>query len=280
LDIQKMLSDLDQDAFKTDLHFITQFPHRNARQSNNNEIEQIKKHIVDTLPTTQIPVSVDLITHKRTPQKSIHIQIQGKNPERHIVLGGHIDSINMGWGSSQAPGADDNASGSTAILQILRTILKSNYQPQNTLNFFWYAGEEQGLIGSAEIAKQFRLQNKDVIAALQLDMLGVPDQAEHIYLEQDFSSPKLNQLLNQVAKNYLPHLSLKNTSCGYPCSDHSSWYQEKYPVTFPTSGNPRSSQSNRLIHTAKDLPSTLNWDYALNVTRLSLAFILTADREL
>lgn len=279
-EVQKMVSQLSVENFKTDLNFITQFPHRQARNSNNVEIKSIQNYILESLPQSSVSYSVDLVSHKRVPQKSIHIQIPGQNPTRHIVLGGHIDSINTGWGSLQAPGADDNASGSTALIQILRAILQNNYQPQNTIDFFWYAGEELGLIGSSEIAKSYRLQNTNVIAALQLDMLGVPDQAHNIFLEQDFSSPKLNQLLRQVATLYFPHLQIKDTSCGYPCSDHSSWYQENYPVTFPTSGNPRAYQTNRLIHTAKDLPSTINWDYALNVTKLSLAFVLTADQEL
>lgn len=276
----KMLSDLSVEEFKNDLNFITQYPHRNAGQSKNTEIEQIRDHIVGQLPKTQLQYTVNLITHARIPQKSIHIQVQGQNPSRHIVLGGHIDSINSGWGSIQAPGADDNASGSTAIIQILKTIFKNNYQPKNTLNFFWYAGEELGLIGSADIAKKFRQQNTDVIAALQLDMLGVPDKSSNIFLEQDFSSPKLNQLLQQVASNYFPEFSILNSSCGYPCSDHSSWYQEKYPVVFPTSGNPSTGNINRRIHTAQDLPTSIHWDYALNVTKLSLAFILSADQEL
>lgn len=279
--IERLLPKISPIEIQDGINFISKFPTRLARNSNNSEIESIKNYFLQSLPQTNIPFTVNLISHRRISQKSIHIQIQGKNPHRHIVIGGHIDSINTSWGGSQlAPGADDNASGSSAVLQVLKTILQDNYIPQNTLNFFWYAGEELGLIGSSEIAKNFAAQKTDVIAALQLDMLGVPDLNHNIYLEQDFSSVKLNQLIKQVATTYLPHLKIKNTSCGYPCSDHSSWYQENYPVVFPTSGDPRSSGFNRRIHTTKDTPDSISPEYAANVTKLSLAFILAADQEL
>lgn len=274
-DIESALTEIKNENLKKDIEFLTSFKNRTARNSNNSEIEKIKTYISNNLPSTQLKYTVELIAHRRTPQKTIHIQVQGKSESR-LVMGGHIDSINMYW-SSHAPGADDNASGSAALIQILNTILKRNTIPNHTLDFFWYAGEESGLIGSGEIAKDYGQRKIPVVAVLQLDMLGVPDSLGEIYLEKDYSSTKLNGFITEVATSYLPSVNIVYTSCGYPCSDHSSWYQERFPVVYPTASN--ASKYNSRIHTDRDTEDTIDYTYAVQVTRLSLAYVLAADNH-
>lgn len=276
--IENALSEIKEENLKKDIDFLTSFKTRSARNSNNSEIEKIKNYILNQLPTTTLKYDVQLITHRRTPQKSIHIQVQGKSDSR-LVMGGHIDSINQSWGgSTAAPGADDNASGSAALIQILNVALKQNTTPNYTLDFYWYAGEESGLIGSGEIAKSYAQKQTPVIAVLQLDMLGVPDNKKEVYLESDYSSTKLNKFITEVANTYIPSVQVAYTSCGYPCSDHSSWYQERFPVVFPTSSD--AANYNSRIHTDRDTEDTIDYSYATQVTRLSLAYLLSADISL
>lgn len=277
LSIEKSLAEIQRSNLKSDIDFLTQFKNRSARNSNNSEIEKIKNYILANIPPHQLNSTVQLISHRRTPQKTIHIQVKGKSDSR-LIMGGHVDSINMGF-SSVAPGADDNASGSAALMQILNAVLKRNIEPNYTLDFFWYAGEESGLIGSGEIAKDYARNKIPVIAVLQLDMLGVPDSSQKLYLEKDYSSTKLNKFLTEVAGTYMPSVQITYTSCGYPCSDHSSWYQENFPVVFPTSGNVSGNYNHR-IHTQRDTADTIDLAYAEQVTRLGLAYLLAADLEL
>lgn len=277
--IENALTEVKENNLKKNIEFLTSFKTRSARNSNNSEIEKIKNYILDQLPATSLKYNVQLISHRRTPQKSIHIQVQGKSDSR-LVMGGHIDSINQSFMSSSnnAPGADDNASGSAALIQILNIVLKQNAIPNYTLDFYWYAGEESGLIGSGEIAKSYAQKQIQVISVLQLDMLGVPDKKQEIYLESDYSSTKLNKFITEVANVYIPSIQVAYTSCGYPCSDHSSWYQERFPVVFPTSSD--AANYNSRIHTDRDTEDTIDYSYAVQVTRLSLAYLLSADKYL
>ena len=114
--------------------------------------------------------SVEYFPHARWDQPSIIMTIKGQSNET-IVLGGHQDSINLyGGASSRAPGSDDNASGIATITEVVRVLVDNSYQPQKTLKFMAYAAEEEGLLGSKEIAADFKNRYENVIGVMQLDM--------------------------------------------------------------------------------------------------------------
>ena len=86
----------------------------------------------------------ELVSHTSTQQKSLKVTLQGSSrPHEIIVLGGHHDSTTSSWGGGggKAPGADDNASGSSSLLEILR-ILTGMPQSERTIELMWYAAEE------------------------------------------------------------------------------------------------------------------------------------------
>jgi hypothetical protein len=67
-----------------------------------------------------------------------------------------------------APGADDDGSGTTTILEVYRALLAANFTPTSTVEFHWYAAEEGGYLGSAEIAQSYEDQGVHVIGMLQV----------------------------------------------------------------------------------------------------------------
>ncbi|HET9986911.1 MAG TPA: M20/M25/M40 family metallo-hydrolase, partial [Kofleriaceae bacterium] len=115
---------------------------------------------------TRPGVTVQLVDHGY-PQKGVVLTIPGTTrADEVIVLGGHLDSIAMGGISSNAPGADDDASGIATLTEIARALLAADYRPERTIKIIAYEAEEVGLLGSQAIVRDFKRANTNVVGAL------------------------------------------------------------------------------------------------------------------
>jgi leucyl aminopeptidase len=88
------------------------------------------------------------------------------------VLGAHFDSISSAGPLEPAPGADDNASGVAALLEVARLLAESGLRFQATIELVGFAGEELGRIGSAAFVDEALLLGRDVRTGVVLDSLG------------------------------------------------------------------------------------------------------------
>ena len=142
-------------------------------------------------------------------------------------------------------------------------------QPKRTVEFFWYAGEESGLLGSAEIAKQYKADKKDVVAVLQLDMTLFPGSGELVIGSMtDFTSSWLRDYLKAANETYI-HARIVDDKCGYGCSDHASWNRQGYPALMPFEATFRKSNKN--IHTTRDVISPeSNFKHSAAYTKIAL----------
>ncbi len=98
----------------------------------------------------------------------------GSDPElrnEYIVIGAHLDHLGLQNGSL-FPGADDNGSGSTALLNIAKAISSNPIKPKRSVLFMWFAGEEMGLVGSAYYVSHPLLPLDKMICMLNVDMVG------------------------------------------------------------------------------------------------------------
>lgn len=178
-------------------------------------------------------IAIKTITHENSPQNSLIIRWQGtKMPDEIVVLGAHLDSINTQTIGNPAPGADDNASGLAILLETIRLLTESGYQPERTLEFHAYAGEEEGLRGSNDIAMQYRNAGKKVVGMLNVDMaLFSSAPSPVITLVKDWTHPEHNKILEELVDLYLK-IPWIYDECGFPCSDHASWNKSGYPSSF------------------------------------------------
>lgn len=253
--------------------WLSSFPNRNNRAPQPNiHVDEMKQRLEAMLSSSALPHEVSLIDHTSTKQKSIRVRLIGsEKPNEIVVLGGHLDSINNSWGGgNSAPGADDNASGSANLIEALR-IMSTKAQPKRTVEFFWYAGEESGLLGSAEIAKQYKAENKDVIGVLQLDMTLFPGSGEFVMASMtDFTSAWLRDYVKEINTVYLG-IQIIEDKCGYGCSDHASWYRQGYPTVMPSESTMRAMNSN--IHTSRDVVGpTSNFRHSAVYAKLAVVF--------
>ena len=282
--IVNALTELKSENIKTTVAILSANPTRyNKAPEPNKPIENfLANSIIPIIQSAAFSITAELVAHKSTPQKSIRVSIKGSTkPDEIIVLGGHIDSINGWGGTGRAPGADDNASGSASLLEALR-VLTTQKQPQRTVEFYWYAGEESGLLGSAEIAKAYKAQSKNVVAVLQLDMTMFPgDGVFKIASINDFTSPWLRDYLKAINATYL-NVEIMDDQCGYGCSDHASWHRQGYPALMPTEA--KFNSMFKYLHTDKDVISPImSFEHSLVFSKIALIMAMdlgnSAQRE-
>ncbi|HEX8538792.1 MAG TPA: M20/M25/M40 family metallo-hydrolase, partial [Cystobacter sp.] len=196
-------------------------------------------------------ITVELVAHA-FQQSSVIATIRGTTlPDEVVVLGGHLDSINLSNATTgTAPGADDDASGVASITEVLRVAVLKGYRPARTVKFMAYAGEEAGLLGSKAIANSFKASAVNVVGVLQLDMTNYKGSTFDFGLVQDRTNPALNTQVRDLIATYQPERTVANIMCGYGCSDHASWTSAGYPAAMPFEAS--LSSMNPKIHGAED----------------------------
>jgi leucyl aminopeptidase len=223
---------------------------------------------------------VEFFAHAKWDQPSVILTIKGASSET-IVLGGHQDSINgyMGGATARAPGSDDNASGISTITEVIRVLVDSSYQPQKTLKFMAYAAEEVGLLGSKEVAADFKKRNENVIGVMQLDMTNFKgEESLDIVMMRDYTNDEQNKFVGSLIDHYLPEIKWGYDQCGYGCSDHASWHTNGFPASMPFEA--KMDSMNHKIHTSGDTlaVSNNNADHAVKFAKMALAYIVELDR--
>jgi len=259
---------------ETIIHLSTQYPTRRHNSATGLNSATWIKDKWTQLTAGRSDVTVEFVTHTNTPQPSVVMTIQGATiPNEIVVLGGHQDSIAGSVVTNPAPGADDDASGIASLTETIRVLMAKNFKPNRTVQFMAYAAEEVGLLGSAAIAANYRAQNKNVVGVLQLDMTNYKGSQFDIVMIQDRTNAAQNTFVTNLVTTYQPSLAVGTASCGYGCSDHSSWNAQSYPASFPFEAT--LTTDNPTIHSANDTISQSgnNANHALKFTKLGLSFV-------
>ncbi|WP_163998618.1 M20/M25/M40 family metallo-hydrolase [Pyxidicoccus caerfyrddinensis] len=224
------------------------------------------------VPASRTDVTVELFRHASWAQPSVILTIRGTTlPNEVVVVGGHLDSINSSGGN--APGADDDASGVASFTEVIRVAMSRNYRPQRTVKFMAYAAEEVGLRGSKEIAAYHKSNAINVVGVLQLDMTNYKGSSSvDVVVITDYSNSAQNTFLRNLITTYVK-IPQGNSSCGYGCSDHASWYNQGYAASIPFEA-PLGSD-NPYIHTASDTLSRSGGTatHALKYSKITAAYV-------
>lgn len=239
------------------------------------------KELWSELSNGRSDISIDFFDQIRYPkQKSVILTIKGtEKPEEIVIVGGHLDSTSSN--KNNAPGADDDASGLASISGVLDAIVKTGYKPKRTVQFIGYSAEEVGLVGSEEMAISYRKSGKKVVGVLQLDMTGFKYKGrEGFNIVPDFSNLDLNNFIAKIHKKFdTDHIQIGKAynkwPCGYACSDHASWHNEKFPAAHLwelETGNPK-------LHTPGDVVSgsnehELSFQYITAFGKLAAAYVV------
>jgi hypothetical protein len=193
-----------------------------------------------------------------------------------VVVCAHIDNLPA---SGRAPGADDNASGSVAVLAAAEILRK--YSFERTIRFVLFTGEEQGLLGSEIYARTAEAADERIVAALNLDMVawdGNEDGVVHLYVRPPSDSGhagdrSIAAAFTNVVRTYglrsrlVPRIIAEVSDW----SDHYSFTSHGYPAICAIEED--DEDFNPYYHTANDTVARLNLPF---YTRFVQAVVGTA----
>ena len=141
------------------------------------------------------------------------------------IICGHYDSV------PGCPGADDNAAGTAAVLAAAEVM--SQYAFNHTIRFVTFSGEEKGLLGSYAYVKEAYEDKDNIVAALNIDMMGYATTEEtggKVEIFQNLASRWITDTTAQVSEQYAEYINLEIAPILYrgACSDHYRFWQFGY----------------------------------------------------
>lgn len=190
-----------------------------------------------------------------------------------IVLGAHMDTLD-----GRMPGAGDDGSGSSSLMETARILLASKTTFKRPIYIVWYAAEERGLVGSQYVVEHFTEHKIPVKAAVQFDMTGYRVKADDptMWVYTDYTDKKLSNFIAKLIDSYV-HVPVDYSKCGYGCSDHASWTDIGVPAAFPCESN--FEEHNPYIHSSSDTMDLLSLEHMTNFSKLAVAFAIELASE-
>jgi len=210
--------------------------------------------------------------------------IEGSDPalkDEVVIYLAHYDHLGMDDEGEVFNGADDNASGSVALVEIAEAFIMEKKRPRRSVGFLWVSGEEIGLFGSRYFADQPLVPLENIAAVINLDMLGRTKTEEDMesgrggLTIQAGDSVKVigglqSSILMEINKNALREMGLAGNyvynDLNHPGnyfyrSDHVSFAQKDIPVLFYSTG------THRDYHRVTDVEERIDYEKFLKMTR-------------
>ena len=204
--------------------------------------EAAKKYFSEDDATLEVKMKVDIGEKIRTGNNVIGFI--DNNAPTTVVLGAHFDHLGYGEdGNSMLRtgdklihnGADDNASGTAAIIELARLLRKSKAKNNNYL-FIAFSGEELGLFGSKYFTENPTINLGAISYMINLDMIGrLNDSSKKVTIGGFGTSPEWGHVFSSFKQNK-NSISFKYDSSGTGPSDHASFYRKDIPVLFYFTG--------------------------------------------
>lgn len=203
----------------------------------------------------------------RYNSKNVVATLPGKTfPQYIVIICAHYDSYSN-QAETLAPGADDNASGTAAVMEIARIL--AEYSFDFTLKFIGFSAEEFGLYGSKHYAQEAKARGEKIMGVINMDMIAYADRLpEDLDLVVNLRSEWLANRFSICASIYTPLDLLKVVNANFRYSDHSSFWDQGYSAVC---GIEDSIVTNPYYHKTTDTYSTLNMGFAASVTKIALA---------
>lgn len=192
---------------------------------------------------------------KEVTLRNVAAYIEGSDPvlkKEVVVFSGHADHIG-GVGDGINPGADDDASGCAAILEIAQAFGSLDKKPLRSLLFLWVTGEEIGLFGSQSYVNSPLFPLENTVADLNMDMIGrvkgVADTTAEtpmtgpsgVFVIADNQSKDLIKIANDTDRKYPVDIDYSLSGRNHPLqlfsrSDHFNFVKKDIPVLFFSTG--------------------------------------------
>lgn len=296
--IEQLMGEVSPDRLRAAVEKLASFHTRNTLSPTLNEAAEWLAGEYRKIPGVQVELWKYVAPRgRRIPEDKEVVQVIAVLPgksDRRILVGGHLDSLNLQVepATGRAPGANDDASGTALALELARVMAGRKWE--NTLVFVGFTGEEQGLLGARALARRAKAEGWKLEAVLNNDTVGsssnkAGQKDEHrvrVFSEewqpgaqssaaQEGARPRhesreLARFVEWVVRQRMSDFSVKlvfrRDRFGRG-GDHTPFAEEGYSaVRFIEVHEEYSRQ-----HTPDDLPEFMDWSYLANVTRANLA---------
>lgn len=258
-----------------------------------NKTQTLDEHTpFDLKPEKRISMNVAVKAEPIHTQNVVGI-LEGSDPvlkNEYVAIGAHYDHVGM---NPFAPGpdkifngADDDGSGTVAVMSIAEAFAKGAQKPKRSILFIWHAGEEKGLWGSEYFANNPTVPIGSIITQLNIDMIGryqnpgdethpqnkdLPKPNEIFTIGASMMSTELGQISNAVNKEFLNvNFNLKYDAADHPeqffyRSDHFNYAKKGIPIIFYMDG------SHADYHQVSDSIEKINFDSMEKITKTIFA---------
>ena len=218
--------------------------------------DQTSAKAFETKKTAEMKAMAEV---ERTPTQNVVALWEGSDPDlkkEMVALGAHYDHVgtreNARGEDKIWNGADDDGSGTVAILAIAEALAKAKQRPKRSVLLVWHAGEEKGLLGAAYFNKYPTVDIKNVVAQLNIDMIGrskkpgdtnsknkdLSGPNEVYVIGSEMMSSKLGEVTKGTNSEYLninynyKYDDPKDTNRFFFRSDHFMYAQNGIPIVF------------------------------------------------
>lgn len=226
---------------------------------------------MEVLATVSATVNVGL---KETTTLNVVAMLPGNDEtlkDEYVVIGAHFDHLGMGGPGSGSRaidtvavhnGADDNASGVSAVIQLAEKLAGDNSNKRSVI-FVAFGAEEMGLLGSKEFTMKSPVETDKMVAMFNFDMIGRLKEDNSLNIGGTKTAEETEDLLNELN----PDFTLAFTGEGIGPSDHASFYLQDIPVIYISTG------AHPDYHTPQDDADLINFDGAQKVIDYSAALV-------
>lgn len=328
--VPQILAQISPSRLKASVRQLASFPTRHTLSAQDDPPrgigaaarwieEEFQRYA--TLSGGRLKVERDEFTAPRSgrvsqPTQLVNIiaTLEGTQPiskDRIFIVSGHYDSraSNVMDATSAAPGADDDASGVAAVLEMARVM--SRFKFDATIQFIAFTGEEQGLLGSTHYAQRAKEKNWRIDAMITNDIIGnsigsngvrddkrvrlfcegvpateTPNDARlrvSVGSENDSPARQLARSIKEIAERYVPRFSVTmvyRRDRYLRGGDHTPFTQQGYAAVRFTEAIENWQHQHQNVRTEKgvrygDLPEFVDYQYLAQVTRVNAAALAT-----
>lgn len=267
---------------------VRQLGGREHNTAHPEALEQAARYIEDRLRELGLHVRRQEFEAAGVRVRNLEVRLGGAGPEQVIVVGAHYDS------APGAPGANDNATGAAALLELARTLRAGDLAPGRALRLVWFVNEEPPWFQSEEMgslvhARSLRREGVPVRAMLSLETLGYysdapgsqrypapldkfyPDAGNFIGFVGDEGDEGTRELVRRCIARFRAHARFPSEGLVAPAalpgvtwSDHWAYRQQGFPAIMVTDTAPYRYP---YYHTAGDTPDKVDYDKLARVVR-------------
>jgi hypothetical protein len=197
-------------------------------------------------------------------------------PDSVCIIGAHYDNnLKTGDPFTIVPGANDNASGVAAALELARVMKLNKYIPRNTIEFIAFGSEELGLYGSYAYAGNSKQNLKKIMFMLNNDMIAYQpdsDQSGWIVNINDYGNSHILRKKAEDLCGRFTALKFQNDNTYNKQSDSYPFFTNSYKALFFA-----SSDIDPNYHTLKDVAENCNFDYCREIVKLNCALLVAKN---